>query len=509
MKIPMPNGKSNGSHKSFTNRHHMANGGPRVGRGGNNGAASSAGSDEPVETTNGIEPADKQQQHDLQRQKSLKQDGNNLRYPATKEFLHTHLVASEMAEANGQHNELAGRADAHMEPLTTPIGQAQPNAITPHSVPSCATDCDCLQGVCNISSDCTTSVASLDGVNNDNINNNNHHHHSHHQQQQQHNETNRKPYSDLLVETADSATRTSSMNNVAPINGQYAPIRTTLIPSGPSSPLRQDRSEEPMIWPNADIKSATSKCQLGDLEDNCDGLSGSRSACGALELYTTIGEQDRDISSRIATPKPVTVTSFFMKQHVPKQQKPLACSAFAASVQEFSRDTNSMIVGNEFKRAVSTSMSHSFPKNCDNGDNDASALYDGSGNIIGTVSDELAVTGDRSVGSATFAPFQIVKFQATQRQLSQNETTTRLLIAVMILFLICEFPAGLLAAGCAIFGQEFFDNVYQPMGPLTDLFALINSSVNFILYCLMSTQFRVTFYRVVLRCPAPNVPKSK
>lgn len=111
----------------------------------------------------------------------------------------------------------------------------------------------------------------------------------------------------------------------------------------------------------------------------------------------------------------------------------------------------------------------------------------------------------RSIGSTTITPFQMVKLQATQRQLSQNETTTRLLIAVMIVFLICEFPAGILAALCAILGQDFFDNVYQPMGILTDLLALINSSVNFILYCFMSTQFRITFYRVVLHCPAPSM----
>lgn len=114
----------------------------------------------------------------------------------------------------------------------------------------------------------------------------------------------------------------------------------------------------------------------------------------------------------------------------------------------------------------------------------------------------------RPVGRTTLLPFQF-KIQTNQRQLSQNETTTRLLIAVMIVFLICEFPAGILAALCAILGQEFFDNVYQPVGLLTDLLALINSAVNFILYCFMSTQFRVTFYQVVLRCPAPSMPKQQ
>lgn len=109
----------------------------------------------------------------------------------------------------------------------------------------------------------------------------------------------------------------------------------------------------------------------------------------------------------------------------------------------------------------------------------------------------------RSVGSITMSPVPMVRIQAAQRQISHNETTTRLLIAVMIVFLICEFPSGILAALCAVLGQEFFENVYQPTGILMDLLALVNSSVNFILYCFMSTQFRVTFYQVVLHCPAP------
>lgn len=111
---------------------------------------------------------------------------------------------------------------------------------------------------------------------------------------------------------------------------------------------------------------------------------------------------------------------------------------------------------------------------------------------------EAATASRQNRGSAAITPIQLVKLQAAQRQLSQNETTTRLLIAVMIVFLICEFPAGILAALCAVLGEGFFENVYQPIGLLTDLLALINSSVNFILYCFMSTQFRTTFYKVVL-----------
>ena len=45
----------------------------------------------------------------------------------------------------------------------------------------------------------------------------------------------------------------------------------------------------------------------------------------------------------------------------------------------------------------------------------------------------------------------------------------------------------------AVNGPEFFTQCYHPMGDLIDLMALINSAVNFILYCLMSKQFRKTF----------------
>ena len=110
----------------------------------------------------------------------------------------------------------------------------------------------------------------------------------------------------------------------------------------------------------------------------------------------------------------------------------------------------------------------------------------------------------RSFGGGTSLPLQIVKVQATPRQLNQNETTTRLLIVVITVFLICELPAGVMALLCALLGSEFFENVYLPLGFVTDLLALISSAVNFILYCLMSTQFRITFYRVVLHCPAPT-----
>ena len=72
-----------------------------------------------------------------------------------------------------------------------------------------------------------------------------------------------------------------------------------------------------------------------------------------------------------------------------------------------------------------------------------------------------------------------------------NRTTTMLLILV-ISFLIMELPHGILHMLCA-FKESFFDDVYVNLGDLLDLLVLINSSLNFFLYCCMSSQFRNKF----------------
>ncbi|KAH7637146.1 sex peptide receptor-like [Dermatophagoides farinae] len=82
---------------------------------------------------------------------------------------------------------------------------------------------------------------------------------------------------------------------------------------------------------------------------------------------------------------------------------------------------------------------------------------------------------------------------ATSSSSGNSERTTRMLIAVLIMFLVCEFPSGILALLSGILGKSFFKNVYGNFGDLMDMLALINSAVNFVLYCLMSQQFRKTF----------------
>lgn len=89
------------------------------------------------------------------------------------------------------------------------------------------------------------------------------------------------------------------------------------------------------------------------------------------------------------------------------------------------------------------------------------------------------------------------KMSAGQNKQSSAEKqatrTTHMLLAVLLLFLLTEFPQGILSLMSGILGKAFLLQCYQKLGDLMDILALINSSMNFIFYCSMSTQFRTTF----------------
>ena len=77
------------------------------------------------------------------------------------------------------------------------------------------------------------------------------------------------------------------------------------------------------------------------------------------------------------------------------------------------------------------------------------------------------------------------------KEIDHNRTTLMLLI-VCILFLMAEIPQAVLMF-ISIFNQDFYYDVYKPLGDLMDIFVLINYSINFLLYCAMSKDFRKTF----------------
>ncbi|XP_070206920.1 G-protein coupled receptor dmsr-1-like [Littorina saxatilis] len=81
---------------------------------------------------------------------------------------------------------------------------------------------------------------------------------------------------------------------------------------------------------------------------------------------------------------------------------------------------------------------------------------------------------------------------------SRQATTTRMLLVVIILFIITELPQGILILLSASV-PGFYTEVYLSLGDLMDFIALLNNSINFVLYCIMSQQFRLRFAQMYLR----------
>ncbi|XP_059154203.1 sex peptide receptor-like [Physella acuta] len=80
----------------------------------------------------------------------------------------------------------------------------------------------------------------------------------------------------------------------------------------------------------------------------------------------------------------------------------------------------------------------------------------------------------------------------------EHNRITGMLLAIVVLFTLTELPQGILTL-MNIFVTCFTQVVYYKLGDLLDLMALTNNSVNFVLYCSMSTQFRATFADIF--CP--------
>ncbi|ESO90007.1 hypothetical protein LOTGIDRAFT_124239 [Lottia gigantea] len=101
----------------------------------------------------------------------------------------------------------------------------------------------------------------------------------------------------------------------------------------------------------------------------------------------------------------------------------------------------------------------------------------------------------------------IAKFSGTSGiKLKEHSRTTKMLISVIVLFIVTEFPQGILIVLSAC-KANFFETVYLPLGDIMDIVALVNNAVNFVLYCTMSTKFRETFLRQY--CTMPKFPKTE
>lgn len=83
------------------------------------------------------------------------------------------------------------------------------------------------------------------------------------------------------------------------------------------------------------------------------------------------------------------------------------------------------------------------------------------------------------------------KISSKQERMANR--TTKMLIAVLVLFLITEFPQGIFSFFIGLKGERLFLDCYQRYGEIMDMMALLNGSINFILYCSMNRMFRTTF----------------
>lgn len=73
------------------------------------------------------------------------------------------------------------------------------------------------------------------------------------------------------------------------------------------------------------------------------------------------------------------------------------------------------------------------------------------------------------------------------------DRTTKMLVAVLFLFLLTEFPQGIFGLIIGMKGRCVFLLCYQNFGEVMDILALLNGAINFILYCCMNRMFRATF----------------
>lgn len=127
-----------------------------------------------------------------------------------------------------------------------------------------------------------------------------------------------------------------------------------------------------------------------------------------------------------------------------------------------------------------------------------------------------------SSSTMTSTPTNNGRIRARKRE-KENRRTTLMLVIVCVLFLVTELPQGaiLLLTFLSKTHSEYYFQIYQHLGKsfvihsfskaflllalsllgdTFDILALINNSVNFILYCLMSRAFRDTFKQTFCLC---------
>lgn len=115
--------------------------------------------------------------------------------------------------------------------------------------------------------------------------------------------------------------------------------------------------------------------------------------------------------------------------------------------------------------------------------------------------------------------FKLRELQATSANLLQygNEIrgvrtyqrTTHLILVVMCLFVLVELPQGVVNLLAGVIGKKFERSVLQQLADFFEMLTVLYSSVNFAIFCLMSSQFRTAFFaNLVQLCPTLLLTKA-
>ena len=85
---------------------------------------------------------------------------------------------------------------------------------------------------------------------------------------------------------------------------------------------------------------------------------------------------------------------------------------------------------------------------------------------------------------------------SSSSKLKRELRTTTMLVLITLFTALVELPQGLLLIA-GVFNKEF-SNLYFHLGDIWDITSIGSSFITFIMYCLMSQQFRIEMFNLIL-----------
>lgn len=98
-----------------------------------------------------------------------------------------------------------------------------------------------------------------------------------------------------------------------------------------------------------------------------------------------------------------------------------------------------------------------------------------------------------------------LKLTSCSRRMRAHKRTTIMLLAIMAMFIISQLPAAILVL-ISVFVESFFMDYYLLFADTLDIISLLNNAINFVMYCIMSRQFRDSLCETLPFCANIGVP---